>query len=168
MNVVQNVSIIIDKDSDGMSVKEFLLSHGYSITLIKKIKNGGILRGRTPVTVRAVLREGDELTLVLPTGSNESIPPIDVDVPVIYDDSELVVFDKPTNMPTHPSRGNSLPTLANAAVFKYGEDFTFRSITRLDRDTSGIVLVSKNAVSAFRLSRDMKLGKFKKKYLCFL
>ena len=57
---MQNVSIIIDKDSDGMSVKEFLLSHGYSITLIKKIKNGGILRGRTPVTGRAVLLEGDE------------------------------------------------------------------------------------------------------------
>lgn len=163
---MQNVSIIIDKDSDGMSVKEFLLSHGYSITLIKKIKNGGILLGRTAVTVRAILHEGDELTLVLPTGSNENIPPIDIDIPVLYEDSELVVFDKPTNMPTHPSRGNSLPTLANAAVFKYGDGFIFRSITRLDRDTSGIVLVAKNAVSAFRLSRDMKLGKFKKKYMC--
>ena len=163
---MSDVNVIIDKDSDGVSVKEFLLSHGYSITLIKKIKNGGILLGRVPVTVRAVLHEGDELTLVLPTGNNDSIPPIDIDVPVLYEDEHLVVFDKPTNMPTHPSRGNSLPTLANAAVFRYGEGIIFRSITRLDRDTSGIVLVARNAVSAFRLSRDMKLGKFRKKYMC--
>ena len=78
----------------------------------------------------------------------------------------MIAVDKPSNMPTHPSRGNSLPTLANAAVARYGENFVFRSITRLDRDTSGIVLVAKDQVSAHRLSSDMKLGRFEKKYRC--
>ena len=148
------------------SVKEYLLSHGYSVTFIKKVKFGRILLGRVPVTVRAMLKNGDVLELVPPSSESDSIAPIDIPIPVLYEDDYVVAFDKPTNMPTHPSRGNSLPTLANAAIAKYGKSFVFRSITRLDRDTSGIVLIAKDQVSAHRLSRDMKQGKFNKKYRC--
>jgi len=69
-------------------------------------------------------------------------------------------------MPTHPSRGNSLPTLANAIIAMKGSDFVFRAITRLDRDTSGIVLIAKNPIAATRLSSAMKNGQFTKKYVC--
>ncbi len=148
------------------TVKEYLLSHGYSASFIKKVKFGGIFLGSNAITVRAKLRNGDVLELVPPRVQGENIEPIDIDIPLLYEDDFVAVFDKPTNMPTHPSRGNSLPTLANAVVAKYGCDFVFRSITRLDRGTSGIVLIAKTQISAYRLSRDMKLGKFKKKYRC--
>lgn len=148
------------------NVKEYLLSLGYSITFIKKVKYGGIMLNGEPVTVRAAVKSGDVLTLIPPRASSDGIEPIDIPLTVLYEDEYVVLFDKPTNMPTHPSKGNSLPTLANAVMARYGDDFVFRSITRLDRDTSGIVLIAKDQVSAHRLSSDMKLGKFKKKYLC--
>ena len=148
------------------SVKEYLLHLGYSITFIKKVKYGGILLNGAPVTVRASVKRGDVLELIPPKATSDGIEPIDIPLTVLYEDDYLVVFDKPTNMPTHPSKGNSLPTLANAVMARYGGDFVFRSINRLDRDTSGIVLIAKDQVTAHRLSSDMKLGKFKKKYLC--
>ncbi len=91
---------------------------------------------------------------------------MNIDIRVIYEDEYLVALDKPTNMPTHPSRGNSLPTLANAVMGMYGEEFTFRAINRLDRDTSGIVIIAKDQLTASILSKDMQAGKFKKKYIC--
>ena len=163
---MSNIRIEVTGLEKQTCIKEYLLGLGYSITFIKKVKYGGILLGSTPVTVRAAVNNGDIIELVPPISKSENIPPIDIPVRIIFEDEYIVVFDKPSNMPTHPSRGNSLPTLANAAVARYGENFVFRSITRLDRDTSGIVLVAKDQVSAHRLSSDMKLGRFEKKYRC--
>ena len=67
-------------------------------------------------------------------------------------------------MPTHPSRGNTLPTLAAAVVNYLGEGTVFRAVSRLDKDTSGIVIIAKNAYSAAILGRNMKDGKIKKEY----
>jgi 23S rRNA pseudouridine1911/1915/1917 synthase len=163
---VSNILIEVSGVDGTVGIKDYLLSLGYSITFIKKVKYGGILLGRIPVTVRAVVKNGDIIELVPPLSKSENIPPVNIPIRVIFEDEYIVLFDKPTNMPTHPSRGNSLPTLANAAVAKYGENFVFRAITRLDRDTSGIVLVAKDQVSAHRLSSDMKMGRFEKKYTC--
>lgn len=148
------------------SVKEYLAKLGYSVTFVKKVKYGGIFLCDTPVTVRATVKNGDTLKLALPSASSEGIEPIDIPLRILYEDEYMVMIDKPTNMPTHPSKGNSLPTLANAVMARYGENFVFRSITRLDRDTSGIVLIAKDQVTAHRLSTDMKSGKFLKKYMC--
>ena len=149
-----------------MTVKDFLRREGYSVTLIKRIKYGGILLSGVPVTVRATVKDGDEIELVLKGGACSDIAPMNIDIRVLYEDEYLVALDKPTNMPTHPSRGNSLPTLANAVMGMYGEDFTFRAVNRLDRDTSGIVIIAKDQHTASLLSKDMQAGKFKKKYSC--
>ena len=87
---------------------------------------------------------------------------------ILYEDDELLAVDKPTNMPTHPSKGNNLPTLANAVMGMYGGNFVFRSVNRLDRDTSGIVIIAKNQMSAGKLSELMKAGKFRKEYECIV
>ena len=71
-------------------------------------------------------------------------------------------------MPTHPSRGNSLPTLANAVMAHCGENFVFRAITRLDRDTSGLVLIAKDARVANILSAQIKQGRIYKRYTALL
>ena len=71
-------------------------------------------------------------------------------------------------MPTHPSHGHYEDTLANALAFHFavaGEPFVFRAVNRLDRDTSGIVLVAKNRGAAFRLSQAIAGGEVEKRYL---
>ena len=147
-----------------MSMKDYLRLLGFSVTLIKEAKFGGILLNGTPVTVRAMVQNGDIIEIYLKEEKSEGIPPMNILLRVLYEDEDILAVDKPTNMPTHPSKGNNLPTLANAVMGYYGGNFVFRSVNRLDRDTSGIVIIAKNRMSAYLLSDSMKRGMWKKKY----
>lgn len=156
----------IDEKWDGRDVKEFLLKNGLSVTLLKKVKYGGIFLNGENVTVRAELRQGDVVTVSIPDEKSDGIPPMNIPLKIVYEDDSLLVCDKPRNMPTHPSKGNNLPTLANAVMGYFGGDFVFRAINRLDRDTSGLVIIAKNQISAGKLSESMKRGEFRKYYEC--
>lgn len=145
-------------------LKSYLYSLGLSVTLVKKAKYGGILLNGEAVTVRARVNAGDKIEIYVDKEKSEGIPPMDIPLRVLYEDEDILAVDKPTNMPTHPSKGNNLPTLANAVMGYYGGDFVFRSVNRLDRDTSGIVIIAKNRISASALSSSMKKGLWSKKY----
>lgn len=151
-------------DNLPMSMKDYLHTLGFSVTLIKEAKYGGIHLNGLPVTVRASVSEGDLVEIYLKEEKSEGIPPMDIPLRVIYEDDDILAVDKPTNMPTHPSKGNNLPTLANAVMGYYDGNFVFRSVNRLDRDTSGIVIIAKNRISAYALSASMKAGMWEKKY----
>ncbi len=163
---MREIRVTVSELQKPITVKEFVKTQGLSATLIKKVKLGGIFLNGQTVTVRAEVKNGDEIKIVFPRVENESIVPMQIPLKIIYEDEYILAVDKPANMPTHPSRGNSLPTLANAVIGKYGTDFVFRSINRLDRDTSGIVLIAKDPISANRLSTYMKQGRFHKSYTC--
>ena len=145
-------------------MKSFLYSHGLSVTLVKKAKYGGILLNGVAVTVRATVNVGDKIEIFLEEQISDGIPPMDIPLKVLYEDEDILAVDKPTNMPTHPSKGNNLPTLANAVMGYYNGNFVFRSVNRLDRDTSGVVVIAKNKIAAFALSSSMKKGLWHKKY----
>lgn len=147
-----------------MTMKEYLRLLGFSVTLIKEAKYGGIHLNGLPVTVRATVNEGDIVEIYLEEEKSEGIPPMDIPIRVIYEDDDILAVDKPINMPTHPSKGNNLPTLANAIMGYYKGNFVFRSVNRLDRDTSGIVIIAKNRISACALSDSMKKRLWEKKY----
>lgn len=150
-------------------ISEYLKKNlGFSTSLVAKVKFGGVFLNGECVHMRAEVKNGDEIRVVFPEEKSENIPPMDIPLSVLYEDDYILIVKKPSNMPTHPSRGNSLPTLANAVVAYLGEGFVFRAINRLDRDTSGIVLIAKTALAAANLSRDMKAGKFTKKYTAML
>ena len=146
------------------TMKEYLYKSGLSVTLVKKAKLGSILLNSQPVTVRATVNQGDLVEIYVQSSTSEAIEPIDIPLKVLYEDEWLIAIDKPTNMPTHPSKGNNLPTLANAIMAYYGGDFVFRSVNRLDRDTSGVVIVAKTQMAASLLASSMKKGLWQKKY----
>ena len=151
--------------SEPMRISEYLrMRLGLSVTLIKRVKYGGVFLNGENVHMRAMVQNGDVIEIRFPKEASEGIPPMDLPLEILYEDAHLIAVCKPRNMPTHPSKGNSLPTLANAVMHYFGEEFVFRAITRLDRDTSGIVLIAKTQYAAARLSEDMKAGKFKKIY----
>lgn len=158
----------VSESSSGIKLGDFLRKAGLSVTLIKKAKFGNIYVDGEPATVRRILTDGETVTVVLPEEKSEGILPIDIPLNIAYEDEYVLVVDKPTNMPTHPSKGNSLPTLANAVMAKHGGDFVFRAITRLDRDTSGLVLIAKDRISAAKLSEAMKAGRFFKRYIALV
>lgn len=137
-----------------------------------KYQNDGILVNGQRCTVRRVLQTGDIVTLALSDTSPASeLLPVDIPLDILYEDSELVVPSKPPQMPTHPSHNHHDDTLANALAYRYAElgvPFVFRPINRLDRDTSGAVLVARNKFSAGLLSRSMQRGEIRKTYLAVL
>ena len=161
---MNNIKIISNIEKD-INIKEFLLQHGFTATLIKKVKYGGVLINGSVVTMRGTVRQGDEVLINLPDEKSEGISPIEMPLDIIYEDEYMIAVNKPRNMPTHPSKGNSLPTLANGIMAYFNGNHTFRSINRLDRDTSGIVLMAKDSYSAAALSSSMKRGEFRKKYI---
>lgn len=169
---------IIDQRCDGQLLREYLLrTLGFSHRLLTRLKKaeGGILLNGTPVTVRATLKEGD--VLLLATEDEGSSPcgrvAVGSSLPVVlYEDDHILVCNKPYGMPTHPSHGHLDDTLANAvALYETMQgrpSFVFRPINRLDRDTSGVVLIARSQLAAARLSRAMSEGAFQKQYFAIL
>jgi len=157
--------IVFNVDGE-MKIRDYLKNRlGVSTSLIAKVKYGGVLLNGNVVHMRAMVKNGDKIEIKFPSEDSEGIEPIDIPLEVLYEDKYILLVNKPRNMPIHPSRGNHLPTLANAVRYYVGHPFVFRSIMRLDRDTSGIVLIAKTQIASAKLSASMKRNEFEKLYL---
>ena len=168
------MTFVIGRENSGKTVRDFLKIAGVSAALSAKLKRRaeGIMLNGTRVTVRAVLCEGDILSLdVADSEANEKILPFAREVEVLYEEAGFLAVNKPPDMPTHPSHGHFDDTLANALVWRYQKEnptFRPRFVNRLDRNTSGVVLVAKNAFFAARLSALMASGEIEKTYIAVL
>lgn len=169
------MTVIINESNDGVSVKEFLFKTlGFSVAAVKRVKyrEGGILVNGEQVTVRRILRTGDELTLAFEDrdeDENEYTVPVDIDIDVVYEDEYVTVVNKPPSMPAHPSLGHKDDTVANALAYRYrAAPYVFRPVNRLDRDTSGLMLIARDKISAGKLYSSMRRGEIKKSYVAAL
>ncbi len=169
------MEIEITREYDGMTVLELLRrTEHISTRSLRRLKytEGGITVGGEQVTVRRVLREGEKL--VLDTGDrsgSDNVIPRRLPLDIIYEDESIILADKPAHMPTHPSHLHLDDTLANALAFRAltrRESFVFRPANRLDGNTSGIVLVAKDQISAQRLFEQMRRREVKKTYIAVL
>lgn len=165
----KNIIVKIDKVLHGRDIKYILHNHmELSSTLVKRLKrtDNGILLNGEAVNVLRTVCAGDELVLTFCDGSSDNIVPKNIPICILYEDEDIIAVNKPRSMPTHPSFNHYEDTLANGIMYYFRDkDFTFRAITRLDRDTSGVVLVAKNPLSAQILSDDMKNKKINKEYI---
>ena len=165
---MRRIESIVTSANDGECIKQYLLRElKLTKNLIKRVKWGFVFIDGVAVTMRATLKAGQTVSVIITDTANQ-IKPISFPLDIVYEDEYILAVNKPTNMPTHPSKGNNLPTLAEGVIAYMGDDFVFRAINRLDRDTSGIVLIAKDAHVAALLSRNMKDGGFKKKYIAVL
>lgn len=166
--------ITIRKEYDGMLLRQFLRQVlRFSAKMMRHLKflPDGILVNGEHVTVRYALKEGDALVLATEDIESAPIKPVELPIDILYEDEELVVPNKPANMPTHPSHDHYEDTVANALAFRYaqsGQPFVFRPINRLDRNTSGLLLIARNRPAAGRLTEAMQAGKIRKSYLAVL
>lgn len=166
---MKSIKVKVAKACDRMNIKDFLIKTlGLSVTLVKRVKYGGVFINGENVHMRATVKTDDVVEVRISEPSNDSIEPIEIPLEIVYEDEYLLAVNKPTNMPTHPSRGNTLPTLANAVVAYMGDGFVFRAVNRLDKNTSGIVLIAKDAVTSAKLGDMMKKHEFGKKYVAVL
>ena len=162
---------ISPKDS-GISILSFLRNNGFSkhiLTTMKRADHAILLNGQ-PTFAKTALREQDVLRILVPeeTGSEESILPVKMSLDILYEDEDILVLNKPADMPVHPSAGNYENTLANGVAWYYrqqGETFVYRCINRLDRDTTGVLVLAKNPLSGALLSTQMKQRRIHRTYL---
>ena len=161
--------------SGGKTVLEILTGElSFSRSTIKHLKfsENGILLNGEHVTVRRRVLEGDVLELATAdTVDAENIAARNIPVGIAYEDGEIIIPNKPSDMPTHPSRGHLDDTLANALAYRMrnaGIPFVFRPISRLDRNTSGLLITAKDRVSAKKFCDLMMCGKIKKVYITLL
>ena len=162
---------IIDKSNEKTTIKEFLKRNRISNNLLKRLKRipDGILVNSKHENVTYVLKENDVLVLNADDFSNdenEYLEPSNIPVEIIYEDENLTVVNKPSNMPTHESLNNRGNSLANALRYRYLEKpYVFRATNRLDKDTSGVVITANSRFYASLLSAKIKSGKVKKEYV---
>jgi len=158
----------------GATVLKLLHSLSLSSKMIKylKYREVGIVVNGERVTVRYVLKDGDCVSLALDdAAASETATPSDIPIEIVYEDDGIIVANKPPFMPTHPSHNHHHDTLANALANYFAKKsfpFVFRPINRLDRNTSGLVIVAKNKIAAARMTSEMKSKQIKKSYIAFL
>lgn len=160
-----------DETSEGLTVEQFLRGLGYTRHILARIKRqeDGILKNGIRTYTSSLLCAGDMLDIHLKEESpSEKIVPQKLPFPVVYEDADLLIINKPANMPVHPSIGNHGNTLSNAAAFYFqekGEAFIFRCINRLDRDTTGLLILAKHALSGAILSSSLQNHGIRRTYL---
>ena len=169
------MDIFINGELAGKTVLQVVKKHtSVSAAHLKKLKfeEKGITVGGERVTVRYLLKEGEVLSLATEDEeSGETATPVDLPIDIVYEDENCTVPSKPADMPTHPSHNHYGDTVANALAYRYqqeGRPFVFRPVNRLDRNTSGLLIIARNRVAASFLSQKMKDGEIKKVYLAIL
>lgn len=164
----------ISGEDNGKLIKDFLREKGFSrqnLVELKKMPESILLNGVWEyVTCRLSL--GDTLRIhIKEEESSEKIPPVKLPFPVVYEDEDIVVVNKPADMPIHPSLNNYENTLGNAAAYYFmqqGKSFIFRCINRLDRDTTGLTVLAKNMISCSMLQSDMLQRRISREYLAIV
>lgn len=137
---------IVTKEHHQSRIDDFALYHHISKKALKDIKlHGDILVNDIHQTVRYQLHEGETITFIFPKENNQIVPQ-DIPLKIVYEDDYLMVIDKPSNLPCIPTRAHPHHTLANAISYYYqqiGLSSTIHLVNRLDKETSGLMIVAK-------------------------
>lgn len=164
---------VIDQENTGKLIKDFLKERDISRTALTdiKFKGGAILVNEREENVRYKLQQGDLLRLQFPPEiPSEGLIGENIPLEIIYEDDYLLVVNKPPGMNTIPSREHPSGSLANALVGYYkrkGITATSHIVTRLDRNTSGLVLIAKHRHVHHLFSEAQKRGEVKRTYEAF-
>ncbi len=137
------------------------LREGISVTVIRRLKKlpGSALVNSVPAKMPDRVKPGDEVLIRLPTGKCTAVANRGLFAKIAYEDEDVIVFNKPCDMPVHPSARHRDNTLANffaAYCGQNGISCAFRPINRLDRNTTGLCAAAKSTFAAFSLSKTLK------------
>lgn len=167
----RTITYKIEQEDAGLRVELFLRRRGYSRQNLVEIKRmpQSIMVNGVHYYMRQILEAGDVLEVrIQETDSSEKIPAVYHPLDIVYEDEDIMVINKPADMPIHPSMNNYYNSLANALAYYFeqqGKPFIFRCSNRLDRDTSGLTIISKHLVSASILAQQVADREVHREYL---
>ena len=166
--------IYIDENDENKRLDCFLseINSDFSRSKIQSfIKSGNVKINETVKKPSYSLKENDKIEFDLPEQENITISPQNIPLDVVYEDENMLVVNKPSSMLTHPTTIEHENTLVNALLYKYGENLSdingeFRRgiLHRLDRNTSGLLMIAKNNKTHEFLADKIKNHQITKKY----
>ncbi len=172
INTLRVCTLVVDKP--GARLDKYVSEHcpELSRTQTQKLIGDGYIKVNDRVAKAGLkLNVGDRLTISLPPPTPSSLLPEPIPLSIIYEDDDLLVIDKPAGLVVHPAPGNPAHTLVNAILFHLSslpdtDDWHRPGIVhRLDKDTSGVMLVAKNSVAHQNLADQFKTRSVVKTYL---
>ena len=161
----------IDEHFQGNTILQFLKKHLYTdkaIITLKKTPEGILLNGIWAYVNQKIAADDILVVKILENDSSQNILPENSDIDIVYEDEDILVVNKPSNMPVHPSQNHYTGTLANAVAGYFaaqGKPFIFRCVNRLDRDTTGLTILCKHQLASGILSNMLSERLIKRTYL---
>lgn len=140
----------------------------------KLIKNGAILVNSKPEKPGYRIRPGDIINITIPDDKATSLIPEDIPLNIVFEDEHIIVVNKPSDMVIYPAAGNSSGTLMNALIFRCGKLASVGAplrpgvVHRLDKDTSGLIIVAKTDEAYFNLIEQFKNKEVEKYYMALI
>jgi 23S rRNA pseudouridine1911/1915/1917 synthase len=174
---VDQHNLTVAQEEAGVRIDRYLAGvlPGQSRSQIQRlIKEGKVHIGGQPVKSNRVLHGGDEIAVEIPAPVSAAPQPEAIDVNIVYQDTDLVVVDKPAGMVVHPAAGHASGTLVNALLHQIkdlsgiGGELRPGIVHRLDRGTSGLMVVAKNDAAHAELARQFHDREVEKEYVALV
>lgn len=176
--MVEIIKKIVTESEDGMRLDSAVcsLNENISRTLTQGlIKDGIILLDGKTAKASSKVKEGQVISMPNKPKEklDEKLVAEDIPIDILYEDDDIIVINKPKNMVVHPAAGNWSGTLVNAMLGKYelsNENGEFRPgiVHRLDKDTTGVMVVAKNNLAHAKLAKQIQEHNFKKVYVAIV
>jgi 23S rRNA pseudouridine1911/1915/1917 synthase len=169
------VEMVVKVKAEGMRLDQYLqiFFHDFSRSELQRaIEGGHVTVNSKPSKASYKVRNDDKLYIQLPEPIHDVVVPEDIPIEILYEDECLALINKPPNMVVHPARGNWTGTLANALAYHFQGQLSTANgaqrpgiVHRLDRDTSGVILIAKDEVTHREVSMQFETRKAHKEYV---
>jgi 23S rRNA pseudouridine1911/1915/1917 synthase len=169
--------LMVEEEAEGERLDIFITDNLEQISrsmVQTLIKTGLVMVNGEKVKASYHLKEGEEIEVLLPEAQEEAIQPQDIPLPIMYQDEDLVIVDKPKGMVVHPAHGNWDQTMVNALLYHIhdlsGINGELRPgiVHRLDKDTSGVMVVAKNDQAHRNLAEQIREHTIKREYIALV
>lgn len=164
----------VEKNESGTRIDRYLAEKdsGFSRSFIQKLlKDGQVTVGGKPAKSNYKVREDDSIHLEVPDSSEPDIVPEDIPLDILYEDEDVLIVNKPKGMVVHPAAGHYQGTLVNAVMAHCGDSLSGINgvmrpgiVHRIDKDTTGALLVCKNDNAHRDLAMQLKEHSIKRRY----
>ena len=163
----------VSKDEVGMRLDAYIaaVSDLSRSAAARLIESGSVTVGGKPAEKKRAIAEGDVVEITLPEPEECEAQPEDIPLDVVYEDDDIIVINKPEGMVVHPAPGNYSGTLVNALLFRCRDSLSGIGgvmrpgiVHRIDKDTSGLLVVAKNDFAHTALSEELKYHGIEREY----
>ena len=163
----------VSKEYEGATIREFLKEDlGLSSRLIRRSAiEKRILVNKKEERMRYIVHTGDLVQINLQSDESQNITPEKMDLDIVYEDEDILVINKKPYMVVHPTKTYQSGTLANGVLFYFKEtnqNCIVRLVSRLDMNTSGLIIIAKNQFAHMALSKEMEENNLEKRYLAIV